>query len=54
MGAEGCCENYAKSEINPRHLWNEHDDDRIYFDPAGWDDHEATCKECKPDEEDDE
>jgi len=54
MGAEGCCENYAKSEINPRHLWNEHDSTRIYTDPAGWDDHEATCKECKPDEEDDE
>lgn len=48
IGAEGCCDNYAKSEINPRHLWNEHDSTRWYTDPEGWADHEANCKECGP------
>lgn len=53
IGAEGCCDNYAKSDINPRHLWSEHDSTRWYTDPEGWADHEANCKECSPEEDDD-
>jgi hypothetical protein len=43
-----CCENYADSNLNPRHLWNEHDSTRWYTDPEGWDEHVATCEECTP------
>lgn len=41
--AHYCCENYAKSEINPRHLWNEHDSTRWYTDPVGWTLHTQLC-----------
>jgi len=51
LGYPVCCDNYMKSGVNKRHLWDEHDDDRHYFDPEGWAFHEASCKACKPDEE---
>ena len=41
-----CCDNYAKSAVNPRHLWNIHDSTRWYTDPEGWAEHERTCPEC--------
>lgn len=47
LGAEGCCDNYAKSD-NPRHLWSEHDSTRHYTDPEGWAAHEAACQQCGP------
>ena len=43
-----CCDNYAKSEVNPRHLWSGHDSTRYYTDPEGWAEHEASCEECRP------
>lgn len=45
-----CCDNYAKSALNPRHLWSEHDSTRIYTDPAGWAAHAAACEreDCTP------
>jgi len=46
IGAEGCCENYSLSAINPRHLWDEHDSTRWYTDPDGWDAHAASCGQC--------
>lgn len=42
-----CCENYSKSAVNPRHLWDEHDSTRHYHDPAGWAEHEAACTKCR-------
>lgn len=54
LSAHVCCENYVKSDLNPRHLWNEHDSTRWYTDRAGWDEHERTCPECGPDDEDEE
>jgi len=53
MGVLICCENYVLATINPRHLWNEHDSDRVYSDPRGWADHEKNCEECSPEEDDD-
>ena len=44
-----CCENYAKSAINPRHLWDEHDSTRYYHDLVGWAEHEDSCELCGPD-----
>ena len=48
-----CCENYARSEINPRHLWDEHDSTRWYTDPDGWNAHAESCTDdyydCQPD-----
>lgn len=38
-----CCDNYAKSAINPRHLWHIHDSTRWYTDPDGWNAHAASC-----------
>jgi len=52
IGFYDCCENYAKSEINPRHLWDKHDSSRYYTDPLGWADHEKNCEECSPEEDD--
>ena len=46
------CDNYADPKLNPRHLWDEHDSTRWYTDPEGWNDHEASCKECKGDDDD--
>ena len=46
IGMWQCCDNYAKSAINPRHLWDAHDSTRIYTDPAGWAEHEAGCAHC--------
>ncbi len=43
-----CCENYSRSEFNPRHLWSIHDSTRWYTDPEGWAQHEASCVECGP------
>jgi hypothetical protein len=51
MGAEICCDNYARSDINTRHLWSEHDSDRYYTDPDGWAAHEAACVECGPEKD---
>ena len=48
-----CCENRMSSAINPRHLWHEHDSTRWYNDPEGWNEHEASCKECKGDDDND-
>lgn len=50
--AHYCCDNFADPKINPQHLWSEHDSTRWYTDPEGWDAHEATCPECKPQEDD--
>jgi len=41
-----CCENYARSIVNPRHLWDEHDSTRWYHDPIGWDAHQGYCAQC--------
>lgn len=41
-----CCENYAKPNLNGRHLWDEHDSTRWYTDPEGWATHEASCGQC--------
>lgn len=41
-----CCENYMRTELNTRHLWDEHDDARHYVDPSGWAEHYARCAEC--------
>lgn len=51
LGAEGCCDNYMKSAVNPRHLWSIHDSTRWYTDPEGWEEHESNCETCNPDEE---
>lgn len=48
-----CCESYSDSDVNPRHLWNEHDSTRYYTDPEGWAEHERDCAECNPDHDDD-
>lgn len=47
-----CCENYSKPDLNPRHLWSEHDSTRWYTDPEGWAEHEAGCKRCKGEDDD--
>lgn len=41
-----CSENYQHTAINTRHLWNEHDSDRIYRDPEGWAEHLKNCVLC--------
>lgn len=41
-----CCDRYADSALNRRHLWNEHDSTRIYTDPEGWRQHVAGCSAC--------
>lgn len=51
-GGYPCCDNYARSELNPRHLWDEHDSTRWYTDPAGWNAHEANCAKCSPQQPD--
>ena len=43
-----CCDLRFDVSVNPRHLWHEHDSTRWYTDPEGWNAHEATCKECNP------
>lgn len=48
--AHHCCDNYSRPDINPRHLWHEHDSTRHYTDPAGWAEHEAACPQCSPEE----
>ena len=50
LGAYKCCDNCRRSEINPRHLWNEHDSTRWYTDPDGWAEHEASCAGCRGDD----
>lgn len=47
------CDVYRYADRNPRHLWDEHDSDRAYTDPEGWDWHVRTCSRCKPEEEGD-
>lgn len=48
-----CCDNYMRSDINPRHLWNIHDSTRWYTDPDGWNAHAEACTDdytdCQPD-----
>lgn len=44
-----CCDNYADPQINPRHLWDEHDSTRWYTDKEGWNAHEASCDQCRGD-----
>ena len=51
MQSYDCCENYGKPRINPRHLWHEHDSSRWYTDPEGWAAHEASCAQCRGDDE---
>ena len=46
-----CCDNHMLPRVNPRHLWNEHDSTRWYTDPEGWNTHEASCKECRGDDD---
>lgn len=48
LGYPRCCDRYSDSSINPRHLWDEHDDARSYTDPEGWARHVASCSECRP------
>jgi hypothetical protein len=40
-----CCERRMES-VNPRHLWDEHDDERWRFDPEGEREHLKTCAQC--------
>jgi hypothetical protein len=49
LNAYDCCENSGKSNINPRHLWDEHDTTRWFTDLAGWNAHAAKCdrEECE-------
>jgi len=51
MDAYPCCENYQRPNVNPRHLWDEHDSTRWYTDPDGWNEHERTCEKCRPEVE---
>ena len=46
MYAYQCCNNYADPAINPRHLWDIHDETRTYTDPMGWAAHKANCELC--------
>ena len=41
------------SRKNTMHLFSEHDSTRWYHDKEGWDAHEASCRECSPDDDDD-
>lgn len=47
--AQYCCDKYQDWDVNPRHLWSEHDSTRWYTDPEGWNEHERTCERCSPD-----
>ena len=47
MYASDCCDLRYDARVNPRHLWSEYDSTRWYFDPEGWDSHEASCPECR-------
>ena len=44
----------VSTRANTMHLWGEHDGDRYFFDPKGWEAHYATCEICNHDLEDDE
>jgi len=44
---DDCC----RAAPNRRHLFDEHDSDRRYFDPEGWDAHKASCEQCNPKED---
>lgn len=41
-----CCSEHKHDIANSRHLWDEHDSDRHYSDPEGWQLHLSTCKVC--------
>lgn len=43
------CGHEQRSVFNPRHLWDEHDSDRAYFDRPGWEQHVDGCQECRHD-----
>ena len=47
-----CCEEYMTA-ANPRHLWDQHDDERWRFDPMGRASHLAVCNRCREEENDD-
>jgi len=51
LGSYDCCDNWQKSDVNPRHLWDVHDSTRWYTDPEGWDAHEECCPLCQPEGE---
>lgn len=51
MGVSDCCYRADVPLVNPRHLWSVHDSNRCYNDPEGWAAHEASCVECRGDDE---
>lgn len=47
--ASGYCEHECPGNPSlghPRHLWDEHDSNRWFADPDGWDEHVASCEQC--------
>jgi hypothetical protein len=45
------CDCYQDPTLNKRHLYDMHDSNRSYNDPEGWAAHEASCPECRGDDE---
>jgi hypothetical protein len=44
------CPGYDQEPVPP-HLWDEHDSNRAYSDPAGWAAHMGVCEMCGPERE---
>lgn len=44
--SECCMEHRNLADLNPRHLWDEHDSTRVYTDPEGWKAHVDACETC--------
>jgi hypothetical protein len=41
------CDPAQRDAVARCHLWSEHDENRIYTDPAGWAAHVAGCATCR-------
>lgn len=52
QGVVRCCDRVYDARVNPRHLWDEHDSNRLYADPDGWRQHVAGCAVCRQDGDD--
>lgn len=42
-----CCLESKYTDVNTRHLFDEHDSTRHYTDPEGWAQHEKECEQCQ-------
>ncbi len=53
--ASGYCDPHDPCDPSDKrwkpHLWSQHDSTRHYADPEGWAAHEASCDQCRPEEE---